>query len=517
MNCKEHLGKKVLDNNLNLIYSKVDQIFFWLLLSQWLFAIILSLLISPYNSADKPHTLDTQVEIAILVGGLINVVPLILICIRPGWWLTRQSVAASQMLWSGLLIHLTGGRIETHFHIFASLAFLTFYRDCRLFPTATIIVTANQLIGALFWPESIYGIANPDGGRFLEHTAWLLFEDIVLILGCLRLKTEMKLVAEREAELECLNADIEQQVELRTSELRVTSNSLAQEMKTRLEIETELRQAQKLEAVGRLASGVAHEINTPIQFVSDSIYFLRDATVDLLTVIEKLQKVQQSVMVGTPSRIAVDEAIAAAAEADLPYLVESIPKAFDRSIDGLGRVASIVRSMKEFAHPDSKEMASVDLNRAIESTLTIARNEYKYVAEVEKDFGDLPPVLCYAGEINQAILNIIINAAHAIGDVVQGSCQKGQIYVRTRQEGENVTITISDTGAGIPEQIREKIFDPFFTTKEVGKGTGQGLSIARAVIIDKHKGHISLESEVGKGTTFFIQLPIHNVGVSVGN
>jgi two-component system NtrC family sensor kinase len=164
--------------------------------------------------------------------------------------------------------------------------------------------------------------------------------------------------------------------------------------------------------------------------------------------------------------------------------------------------------MKEFAHPEQKEMAPVDLNHCIQSTLVVARNEYKYVADLETDFGEIPLVTCLAGEINQALLNIVVNAAHAIADVVKGTDKKGRITIRTRLSGDTVVVSVSDDGGGIPEAIRDRIFDPFFTTKEVGRGTGQGLSIARSVVFEKHGGKLTFETEMGKGTTFFIHLPI---------
>ena len=196
-------------------------------------------------------------------------------------------------------------------------------------------------------------------------------------------------------------------------------------------------------------------------------------------------------------------------DADLDYILENAPVALDRARDGLGRVAAIVRSMKEFAHPDRKEMAQSDLNQAIQSTLVIASNEYKYVADVDTSLGELPLVNCYAGEINQVVLNLIVNAAHAIGDVVKGTDQKGRIRVATRVLDDQVEIAIGDTGKGIPVEVRSRIFDPFFTTKEVGKGTGQGLAIARSVIVEKHGGTLHFETEVGKGTTFYIRLPVN--------
>ena len=304
-------------------------------------------------------------------------------------------------------------------------------------------------------------------------------------------------VAARTGELAARNVDLEQ-----------AHAALTTEMKTRQAVEIELRQAQKLEAVGRLASGVAHEINTPIQFVTDSVQFLKDATKDLLAFVDKLREVQRAVLADESAVDAANQATEAENDLDLAYLVENIPGAFERSLDGLERVATIVKSMKEFAHPDAKQMTAVDLNRAIESTLTMSRNEYKYVADIDLEFGELPMVQCHAGEVNQVILNIVVNAAHAIGDVVQGSDRRGRIAMRTRREGERVCIEIEDTGGGIPDAIRDRIFDPFFTTKEVGKGTGQGLAIARSVVVDKHGGELTCRSEVGKGTTFFIRLPI---------
>jgi two-component system NtrC family sensor kinase len=187
-----------------------------------------------------------------------------------------------------------------------------------------------------------------------------------------------------------------------------------------------------------------------------------------------------------------------------------VPGSFESCQDGISRISTIVRAMKEFAHPDQSEMASADLNRALQTTLAVAKNEYKYVADVTTDFGDLPPVLCHVGDLNQVFLNLIVNAAHAIGDVVGKGGSKGTIRITTCQEGDSARIDIADTGSGIPEAIRQRIFDPFFTTKEVGKGTGQGLAIARSIVVTKHHGSLTFESEVGKGTTFTIRLPIDN-------
>jgi predicted ATPase/signal transduction histidine kinase len=276
----------------------------------------------------------------------------------------------------------------------------------------------------------------------------------------------------------------------------------------RKQLEMELQQAQKLESVGRLAAGIAHEINTPIQFVNDSVHFVRDAMVDLGRVVGRYRETREK-LAKDPGWEQEARALREADEAaDLDYLVENIPSALERSIDGLSRVAAIVRSMKEFAHPDQGQQAPADINRAIENTIIMACNEYKYVAEIELEMGELPKVNCKVGELNQVVLNMVVNAAHAIGDVVKDTGSKGKISVRTWREGEDAVIAIRDTGAGIPAGIRDRIFDPFFTTKEVGRGTGQGLAIARTVIVEGHGGTLTFETEVGKGSTFFIRLPI---------
>ena len=290
----------------------------------------------------------------------------------------------------------------------------------------------------------------------------------------------------------------------------VAMQGIGRDITGREAAEMELRQAQKLESVGRLASGIAHEINTPIQFVGDNTRFLQDSFAGLQTLLAKYQELRDAATAGAVSPGLLDELRGTEEQSDCAYLLEEIPKALTQTLEGVTQVATIVRAMKEFAHPERKERVAADINKALLNTLTVARNELKYVADVETEFGDLPLVVCNISDLNQVFLNLLVNAAHAIGDVVKQSGKKGKIRVRTAAEGKTVLVAISDTGCGIPEGIRNRIFDPFFTTKEVGRGTGQGLAIARSVVVERHKGSLSFESVLGEGTTFYVRLPIQS-------
>ena len=280
----------------------------------------------------------------------------------------------------------------------------------------------------------------------------------------------------------------------------------------RRQMESDLRQAQKLEGIGQLAAGIAHEINTPTQFVTDNLTFLQESWETTTKLVEMYRTAVREHLQGISPAMAAQIA-EAERTGDLEFIAEEVPRAIAQGLDGARRVANIVRAMKEFSHPDSAEKTETDLNRGVASTITVARNEWKYVAEMVTEFDDaLPPVVCYPGEINQVILNLIVNAAHSIKERVKDG-QKGVITVCTRLHGQFAEIAITDTGMGIPAEIQARIYEPFFTTKEVGKGTGQGLAFAYSVIIKKHRGKLWFETEVGRGTTFFIQLPIETAHI----
>jgi signal transduction histidine kinase len=271
----------------------------------------------------------------------------------------------------------------------------------------------------------------------------------------------------------------------------------------------QLVQSQKLESIGQLAAGIAHEINTPIQYVNDNVQFLRDSFAELSELMRQTGELLRTP--GARAEELLERYQQLSAAADMEFLTAEVPAAIRQSIEGIERVATIVRAMKEFSYPGEATRSPVDLNRAIESSVTVARNEWKYVADVETRFDHaLPMVPCLANEVNQVIVNLLVNAAHAIADVVgDGANGKGKIVITTSCDDSWAELRISDTGAGIPEEIRSRIFDPFFTTKKVGKGTGQGLALAHAIIVEKHDGEIFFESAAGRGTTFIVRLPLH--------
>jgi two-component system NtrC family sensor kinase len=290
-------------------------------------------------------------------------------------------------------------------------------------------------------------------------------------------------------------------------------------------LEEQLRQAQKLEAIGQLAAGIAHEINTPTQFVGHNIRFLKDSWEPIAEFLNFCGTLQAESVAGPISPEHLKQFSELHQKCDLEYLLKNIPTAIDHSLEGVNRVAKIVKGFKEFSHPGSEEKRLINLNQSIETTISVSKHEWKYCADLVTALDpELPLVPCLVGEFNQVILNLIVNSAHAISSVLEkrsdekhsddkngdqkNGSGKGTITISTRQEGEWVRISVADTGGGIPVEIRSRIFEPFFTTKEVGKGTGQGLALAHAAIVNRHQGQLWFESEMGIGTTFIIRLPL---------
>ena len=306
-------------------------------------------------------------------------------------------------------------------------------------------------------------------------------------------------------------------VEAVSSVLRDAHGGIAEiQMCTRDITERKARDAEvyresKLESLGRLSAGLAHEINTPIQYVGDNARFLADAFADLMSMVtlyRGLLDADQAMSWGERQE-AMREA---ESRLDVDYLQTEVPSAVEQTLQGIDRVATIVRAMKTFSHPGHAEHVPADLNEALRATVTVTRHQVSRVAELDLDLGDLPPVRCNIADLNQVFLNLIVNAA----DAVEETGRLGRIGVTSAVDGDQVVIRISDTGTGIPDHVRGKIFDPFFTTKDVGRGTGQGLPLARAVVREAHGGTLTVRSESGAGSTFTVRLPIHGGPVTTG-
>jgi PAS domain S-box-containing protein len=289
---------------------------------------------------------------------------------------------------------------------------------------------------------------------------------------------------------------------------RRTRIVIARDLTHRKELEAAINHSKRLDAIGQLAAGIAHEINTPIQYVGDNARFLRESFDDILALLPKYELLKTAAERGTIAPEVLEQVLAAEAGVDLAFLCEEIPQAIAQALEGVERVASIVAAMKAFSHPGKDKVPS-DINKALQTTITVCRNEWKYVADLTTTFDEtLPLISCVIGEVNQVFINLIVNAAHAIAEKAGDSGEMGLITIETRREEPFVEICISDSGNGIPAALRDKVFEPFFTTKDVGKGTGQGLSLSHSVIVKKHGGQLFFKSDEGVGTTFYVRLPI---------
>ncbi|MCK6545740.1 ATP-binding protein [Myxococcota bacterium] len=283
---------------------------------------------------------------------------------------------------------------------------------------------------------------------------------------------------------------------------------VARDLSALKQIDLRAREMDRMVAIGTLAAGIAHEINTPIQYIGDSAFFLQESYASLSKLLERYRALSNSLATDDAARAELEALQVFEQEIDAEYLEREVPAALRRTLDGTERVARIVRAMKEFGHPGSDTPAPTDLDELVQNVLVVATNEIKYVADAAVDLGGVGHVTCFAGAVNQVLLNLIVNAAHAVADKMAKTKERGRITVRTRVEGTMVHVSIADTGTGIPPDVQPRVFDPFFTTKPVGKGTGQGLAIARSIVVDRHGGRIWFDTEPGVGTTFHFVIPV---------
>ncbi|SEU35795.1 sensor histidine kinase [Stigmatella erecta] len=437
------------------VWRWVDRLFAGLLAGQWVVAIVLALFVSPYGWAGRSRELHVHVYAAVFLGAALSAFPICLVWLRPGSVLTRHVVAISQLLWSSLLIHLTGGRIETHFHIFGSLAFLAFYRDWPVLLSATGVVVVDHLLRGLFWPESIYGVANRQEWRFLEHAVWVAFIDWVLIRSCVGGRREMWQSAERQAA-----------AELATEREHEKSLALDQALQELRAAQEQAVRVGKLAAVGQLAASVGHELRNPLAAVRNAHSYLA----------KRLAKPEQAV-----------------GDARVPQLLGLM----DRE---LGNCARIISDLLDFARERPLSLQPCPLRPLVEEAVGVVppRESVRVLNQVPEQ---LPVPMLDREQFRQVLINLVQNAVEAIP-----ADRPGQVVVRAEGgEGGTLCVRVVDNGEGIPTHVLPHIFEPLFTTK--AKGTGLGLAIV-ASRVERHGGSLHVASERGQGSEFIIQLPV---------
>lgn len=434
--------------------SAADRMFKWILLAQWVFAIVLAVKLSPYAWEGKRSAIHLHVYVAVFVGGLINSLPLALIALRPGWVGTRHAIAVAQMLWSAVLIHLTGGRIETHFHVFGSLAFLAYYKDWRVLVTATVTVAADHFARGLAWPESVYGTLTPEWWRFLEHAGWVAFEDAVLFLGCYRGLALDRMICEREARLE------EQLALGRARESELTEARTAAEAASR--------------AKGEFVANMSHEIRTPMNGVMGMSALLLD------TPLSGVQRdYAQTIRTSADSLLTVINDILDFSKIEAGKLhIELIDFDLRAGIEDLGSMMALQAAPRGLElivdlAPDVPERAHGDPQRIRQCLLNLLGNAIKFTQ---------------SGEIVLAVRQVI------------GDDDRGVVLFEVR-----------DTGIGIADAALRQLFEPFTqadtsTTRRFG-GTGLGLSIVRKLVM-LMGGEVGVRSDVGRGSVFWFTLPL---------
>jgi signal transduction histidine kinase len=313
-------------------------------------------------------------------------------------------------------------------------------------------------------------------------------DNVELVQATRALATKRRLTERARARME----NLEQAVRDRTAELEG-------ERTLREQMENAMRLTQRLDAMGQLAAGIAHEINSPVQYVGDNAAFIRECTDELFAYVDELR----AMVAGHPAleaQLAVHDQ-----QIDLPYLRKELPSASLALQKGVERIGSIVGAIRELSHPGGNEQEPADLNRALQSALEVTTNAYRYHCDVDCQLAQLPPVTCHITELGQVFVNLIVNAAHAMEKPDRR--ERGKLGLRSRIDDDCVVIEVSDNGTGIPPGIQARIFEPFFTTKKVGRGTGQGLAIARSIVVERHGGELTFETGP-HGTTFSIRIPL---------
>ena len=451
----EERSQELMREQQEAVWARTDRMFAGLMLAQWVVAIGVAWFISPLTWAGRTSAIHVHVQAALLLGGAITSVPVLLAFLRPGWSVTRHVIACGQMLWVALLIHLTGGRIETHFLVFGSLAFLAMYRDWTVFVPATIVVAVDHLLRQLYWPESVFGIIAPEWWRFLEHAFYVVFEDCFLIASCISSTKEMRALALRQAEVE--DARFQEEEKSAALDLALTALKQSQENLVRNE---------KLAAVGKLAASVGHELRNPLAAIRNAHTYIA-------------KKAANGAQAGSDPRVGQFFGI------------------MDRELNACSRIIS---DLLDFARERKPELRPCPLRPVVDDALSIVPKRDGVTIE-NKVPSSLPVPQLDKEQFRQVFINLVQNAVEAIPAGVEGRVT----VAATGGESSPWRISVADNGSGIPEDVCRDIFQPLFTTKT--RGTGLGLAVV-AGMVERHNGRIWVESKVGEGTRFFIELPV---------
>ncbi len=456
------------DRHVSAIYSsryqvlvrKTDHLFGFLFIFQWILGICFAVFISPRTWSGEYSQTHIHVYAAAFLGGLVAAVPVYLVFTQPGATINRMVVAFSQILFSVLFIHLTGGRIETHFHIFGSLAFLAFYRDWRPVLIGTLVTALDHLLRGYFWPQSVYGVLMATPWRAFEHAAWVLFEDSILWYSIKLALGELHSASKNQANVDVLNQSLERKVEERTHQLRQSQQTIVDQQQT-------IVSTSKMSALGEMAGGVAHEINNPLAIIKSISGQLQEVVGD-----DRTDK----------------------------SLIREMAQQIEATTD---RIAKIVQGLRSFSRDGSKDpFRKVDVTTLFEETLSFCNERFKSHGILIR-IDPFDETLSFDGratEISQVLLNLLNNAHDAIS-----SLKERWVRISAVDKSDWLEIQVTDSGQGVPSDFQTKIFQPFFTTKEIGKGTGMGLSISRG-IVQGHGGELRLDSTCSN-TRFVIHLP----------
>lgn len=451
---------EIYKNNYQRLASQTDKMFAGLLIFQWFMGVAMALWVSPQTWIGETSQVHIHVYASILIGAVITVFPVYLIWRNPGAVINRYAVAVAQISYSMLFVHVSGGRIETHFHIFVSLAFLAFYRDMRPVLIATLITALDHIVRGTLWPQSVYGVLTATPWRALEHSAWVLFQDFFLYIGIAKGQQEMMALAENQEKLEETLAGVEEAVRVRTAELRSSQETIIAQQQS-------LIVSSKMSALGEMAGGIAHEINTPLAVIQMRAEQLMDAAQD-----DQLDK-------------------------------QMVLNSLNGITTTVKKISKIVQGLRSFSRDGRRDpMMPTSVNKIVEETFDLCRQRFsnhgvdiKYVSEHDAIID------CRSSEISQVLLNLLNNAYDAVRPL-----QAKWITVELKRFPKHVMIEVTDSGAGIPKEIQDRLMQPFFTTKDIGKGTGLGLSISKG-LAEGHGGKISIDNDCAN-TRFSVILPL---------